>query len=175
MRTDVGKLARIFFVVGFSTVALTPWVFGQKKAVTLEDLTRGSEIVAVGQVRNVTSEWDETHTRIRTKVLLAVDQYVVGSASGNALTLYVPGGEVDGVGELYSHMPVFKNEEQVMVFVAQDKLHHYRVSAGAQGKFTLQKDETGKLFVPGQAMLEEFTKEVKDTAKRLQTGDNRQN
>jgi hypothetical protein len=162
--------ARNILVAGLCSFVLTSWAFSQKKLVTLEDLTRNSEVVAVGQVKNMTSEWDESRTRIRTKVLLSVDQYVVGSNSGSTLTLYVPGGEVDGVGEIYSHMPVFKKEEQVMVFAAQDKLHHFRVAEGEQGKFTLQRDENGKVIVPGHATLEEFTKEVKNTAKQLKIG-----
>ena len=152
-------------------LALSPAALGQQKAVTLEELTKTSDVIAVGQVKNLTSEWDESGSRIRTKVLLSVDQYIAGAGSGTTLTLYVPGGEVDGVGELYTHMPVFKKEEQVMVFAAQDKQHHYRVSAGEQGKITLKKDEAGRMVVPGHASLEEFTSEVKNAVKRLQPGD----
>ncbi len=164
--------ARTILIAVFFLALSAPGAFGQAKPVTLEELTRNSEVVAVGQVKNMTSEWDETGTRIRTKVFLSVDQYVVGSGSGNSLTLYVPGGEVGTVGEIYSHMPVFKRDEQVMVFAAQDKMHHYRVSAGEQGKFSIQKDPTtGKLMVPGHASLEEFTNQIKSTAKQLQSGD----
>jgi hypothetical protein len=169
------SLYRVFMkalcVAGLFTLAFAPGAFGQQKTVTLEELTKTSEVIAVGQVKNLTSEWDESGSRIRTKVLLSVDEYIEGSGSGNTLTLYVPGGEVDGVGELYTHMPVFKKNEQVMVFAAKDKLHHYRVSAGEQGKFTLKKDEAGKVVVPGHATLEEFSTEVKNAVKRLQTGD----
>ncbi len=164
--------ARAFLVAGLCAIFFAPRSYGQSKPVTLEDLARTSDVVAVGQVSNMASEWDETGTRIRTMVTLSVDQFVVGSGSGNTLTLYVPGGEVGTVGEIYSHMPVFKRDEQVMVFAAQDKLHHYRVSAGDQGKFTIQKDPTtGKAMVPGHASLEEFTNQIKNTVKQLQSGD----
>jgi len=172
MLTSTRRMATSLLVAGLCSIILAPQARSQAKAVSLEELTRSSDVVAVRQVKNMTSEWDETGNRIRTKVLLSVDQYVVGTVNGNELTLYVPGGEVGTVGELYSHMPVFKQDEQVMVFAARDQQQHYRVSAGEQGKFTIQKDQaTGKPMIPGHASLEEFTNQVKSTAQRLQSGD----
>ena len=163
--------AKMFLVAGLCTIFFVPSVFSQSKPVTIEDLARNAEVVAVGQVRDLTSEWDESGTRIRTKVLLSVDQFVKGSGSGNTLTLYVPGGEVGSVGEIYSHMPTFKREEQVVVFAEQDKQHHYRVSGGQQGKLTIEKDQqSGKPMVSGQSTLEEFKNAVKNTVQRQQSG-----
>lgn len=168
----VRTTARSILAAGLFLLLSSQNVLSQVRPVSLEDLARNSEVIAIGQVKNMTSEWDETGTKIRTKVLLSVDQFVAGNSSGNTFTLYVPGGEVGTVGEIYSHMPVFKRDEQVMVFAAQDKMHHYRVSAGEQGKFTIQKDPTtGKPMVPGHASLEEFTNQIKNTVKQLQSGD----
>lgn len=172
MRTLSRSVARILLAMGVLVLLFAPRGFSQLKRVTVEDLTRNSEVVAIGQVKNMTSEWDETGTRIRTKVLLSVAQFVLGSSPENTLTLYVPGGELDGVGEIYSHMPVFKRDEQVVVFAAHDKSNHYRVSAGQLGKFTVEKDNaTGKAMVPGHASLEEFTNEIRATVERLRSGE----
>ena len=165
-------VARIILVATICLFVSAPRVLTQTKTVSLDELTQSSDVIAVGQVKNMTSEWDETGTRIRTKVQVSVDQLVAGTNPGSTLTLYVPGGEVGTVGEFYSHMPVFKREEQVVVFATQDKQHHYRVSAGVQGKFTVQKDQTtGKPIVPGHATLEEFTSMIKTTVIKLQSGD----
>ncbi len=163
---------KALLMAGLCTLFFVPGVFGQSRPVTIEQLARQSEVVAIGQVKDLSSEWDETGTRIRTKVLLYVDQFVKGSGSGNTLTLYVPGGEVGTVGEVYSHMPTFRRDEEVIVFAEQDKLHHYRVSDGQQGKFTIQKDHTsGKAMVSGHSSLDEFTIQVKATVERYQSGD----
>ncbi len=161
---------RIALASGLCTVFLVAPLHSQTKPVTVEELTQKAEVVAVGQVRDLVSEWDETGTRIRTRVLLFVDQFVKGSGTGNTLTLYVPGGEVGSVGEIYSHMPVFKREEHVIVFASQDKLHHYRVTAGEEGKFSVEKNQrTGVSFVPGHATLDVFTSRVKATVLKQQT------
>lgn len=105
---------------------------------------------------------------IRTRVTVNVDQYVKGGSAGNALTLYVSGGEVDGVGEVYSDMPRFRAEEEVFVFAKKDARGFYRVAGGDQGKYTILKDEaSGRPMVAGRKTLEEFTASVR-TALQIQ-------
>ncbi len=135
----------------------------QSKIATTDELAKRAEVVAVGKVTGLVSEWNETRTMIRTRVTVTVDQYVKGGVSANTLTIYVPGGEVGGVGEVYSHMPTFSREENVVVFAKKDGQGHYQISGGHQGKYTIQKDEvTGKLIVAGKRTLEEFTATVKN-------------
>ena len=64
---------------------------------------------------------------IRTRVTLSVDQFVKGGSPQNSLTIYIPGGEIDGVGEVYSHMPTFRQNEDVVVFAEKDRDDRYRV------------------------------------------------
>jgi hypothetical protein len=94
-------------------------------------------------------------------VTLSVDQYIKGGSAGQPLTILVPGGEVDGVGELYSHTAVFQSDENVLVFAQKDRQGNYRVSAGQQGKYTVRKDDaTGQLMVGGTRTLQEVTAAV---------------
>jgi hypothetical protein len=74
----------------------------QSKELTTEALAGQAEVVAVGKVSSLVPQWNEDHSRIFTRVTLSVDQYIKGGSAGQPLTLLVPGGEVDGVGELYS-------------------------------------------------------------------------
>jgi hypothetical protein len=132
----------------------------QSRAVAPEDLARRAEVVALGRVNDVSSEWNENRSMIRTRVTLAVGQYVKGTGTGATLVIYVPGGEVDGVGEMYSHMATFKKDEQVLVFAEKDQQGRYRVSGGQQGKFDVRKDEaTGKAFV-GNRPIEDVARAV---------------
>jgi hypothetical protein len=127
-----------------------------------EELAARAEIVAVGQVATLASEWNENRTAIRTRITLSVDQYMKGSGQGASLTLYVPGGEVGTVGEYYSHMPVFRKDENVVVFVRKDRQNHLRVLGGEAGKFTIKKDPaSGVPLVAGKRTLQEFTALIK--------------
>lgn len=139
---------------------------GQTTTPGTEELSRRADVVVVGKVNRVASEWNSSRTRIVTRVTLAVDEYVKGSANGGTMTLVVPGGEVDGVGEWYSHSPQFKENEDVLVFVEKDARGMLRVSSGNRGKFSLQTDAlTGRRVLPNGLPLERLTNQIKDEAK----------
>ena len=134
----------------------------QTIASSTDDISRQAEVIAIAKVAGLSAEWNEAHTMIRTRVTLNVDQYVKGGTAGNALTLYVPGGEVDGVGEVYSDMPRFKADEEVFVFAKKDTRGLYRIAGGEQGKYTIQRDAvTGKLSVAGNKPLDDFAASVR--------------
>jgi hypothetical protein len=130
----------------------------QSKEITTEALAGQAEVVAVGKVRSLVSGWSEDHSRIITRVTLSVESYIKGGSAGEPLTILVPGGEVDGVGELYSHTAVFQSDENVLVFAQKDREGNYRVAAGQQGKYTVKRDDvSGALMVGGTRTLQEVT------------------
>ena len=132
--------------------------FSQSKELSTEALAGQAEVVAVGKVTSLVPQWNEDHSRILTRVTLSVDQYIKGGNAGQPLTILVPGGEVDGVGELYSHTAVFQSDESVLVFAQKDRQGNYRVSAGQQGKYTVKRDDaSGRLMVGGSRTLQEVT------------------
>ncbi len=129
------------------------------------DLSKRSEIVAVGKVASLKSEWTPDKQRIQTRVTLSVNEYVKGAA-GNSVELVVPGGEVGAVGELYTHMPKFSQGEEVVVFVSKDKKGRFRVVGGSDGKYDIEHDiRTGKSVVAGNRPLDEFKAEIRSAAK----------
>jgi hypothetical protein len=154
----------------FSLALLLPLsLFSQTKLATTTELAQRAEVVAVGKVTSLVSEWSDNHSSIQTRVNLSVSEYLKGNSSGTSLTLVIPGGEIDGVGEVYSDMPRFRTAEEVFVFATKDTRGLYRVAGGDQGKYTLQRDAvTGKLSVAGDKSLEEFSASVR-TALQVQT------
>jgi len=151
-------------IVPLALLFLFPCASSRAQSVRLpvETLAVQAEIVAVGRVSSLVSGWNGDHSRILTNVTLDVDQYVKGGTPGRPLTLVVPGGEIDGVGEMYSHMATFQQGESVLVFAEKDTHGAYRVASGQQGKFTIRKDEsTGALTIGGNMSLEGMTALVK--------------
>jgi hypothetical protein len=155
-------LLRSGLIAGAILLASVPGrVQSQSKHVSTDELVQKSEVVARGKVREMKSEWDETRSRIRTRVSLSVDEYLKGGGGGT-MEVFVPGGEVDGVGELYTHMARFKQDEDVVVFAEKDKKGRYRITGGNEGKFAVKNDEkTGKRFVSGDRSLEDFKADIK--------------
>jgi hypothetical protein len=140
---------------------------GQEKSITSDDLARKAEVVAVARVAQMKSEWNESHSMIRTRVTIAVNEYLKGSTAATVLTVYVPGGEVGDVGELYTHVPSFRENENVVVFLEKGQDGTYRVSGGTQGKYIIETDRaTGQATVAGKTNLEEFKKSIKNAVQQ---------
>ncbi len=140
------------------------YVIAQSRGIAAERLAARAHVIAVGKVAEVRSEWASDKKTIQTKVVIAVDEFVKGSADGSTMTVYVPGGEVGRVGELYTHMPTFKPDEDVVVFAERDKQNQLRVSGGTNGKFVIKRDEaTGMPLVAGLETRELFVSRIKST------------
>jgi len=151
------------------TVSLTHQSAAQTKNPKTDELTSQSEVIVVGKVNTLKSEWTADKSRIQTAVTIAVDETMKGSVDGGELTVVIPGGEVDGVGEWYSHSAGFKTDEEVVVFAVKDKTGKYRVTSGDRGKYLVERDaETGSRIIPNVGSLNEFTARIKKNVKAQQ-------
>jgi hypothetical protein len=136
-----------------------------------DGLIRESEVIVSGKVGGLASEWTPKRERIQTRVTLAVDEAMKGTVPGNAMTIVVPGGEVDGVGEWYSHTATFQNNEEVVVFAKKDASGHYRVAGGRDGKFLVQKDaRTGAKTVQNVGTFDAFKSAIAKGMKASKDG-----
>ena len=166
MRHGIGNFSLSLISVFILTFISPILVLGQSHAVKTEDLIKRSDVIIVGKVGQKISEWNEDKSRIQTSVSISVDQTIKGSAAGNTITVVIPGGEVDGVGEWYSHTARFSDDEDVVVFAEQDQKGRYRVSGGDQGKISVRRDKTtGALMIPNIGPLDQFTGQIRDAVK----------
>jgi len=140
-------------------------LLGQEHDVQADALAKKAEVVAVGRVTDLKAEWDQNKSRIVTRVTMAVGEYLKGGA-GTVMTITSPGGEVDGVGEWYSHTARFAKDEDVVVFAEKDKKGNFRVSGGQEGKISIKKDQaSGEPRVSERVSLDEFKTKVKDAVR----------
>jgi hypothetical protein len=165
MNTVSRTMIKTFCVPMLLMTITVAGVRGQARTMTADDLVKRADAIIVGKVTALRSEWSSDRSRIYTRVTLGVDQYLKGKGESRYITIITPGGEIGDVGELYTHMPTFRNEENVVVFVEKDKQGNYRVAGGNQGKYTIEKDEnTGRSIVAGRQPLEEFARAVQKAA-----------
>lgn len=144
-------------------IAANQPAFAQKNVRTVEDLARQADVIAVGKVTATRSGWDQAHNRIVTSVTVNVGEYLKGN-EGNDLTITTLGGEVNGVGEWYSHTARFKTEEEVVVFANRDREGKLRISGGEEGKMKIERDsKTGAALVQGNRTLADFKKHVTES------------
>ena len=80
------------------------------------------------------------------------------------MTIKYLGGEVGEIGELYSHMPRFEDNEEVLVFLNKDgNKSDYKVSNGENGKISLITDSrTGELMTNSNVRVSSLKKQIKN-------------
>jgi hypothetical protein len=143
-----------------AAVSASP-VHSQSRVLTPETLALRADVVALGTVAAVRSEWDAARNRIVSHVTVTVERYVKGGNAQPAITLTVPGGEIGDVGETYSHTARFTESEQVVVFAARDAQGTLRVTGGDRGKVSITEDRmTGKRMAGEGVTLEVFLSRV---------------
>ena len=113
--------SRFFTALLFVACALSTRASAQVRSLETAELTRQADVVVVGKVADVRSAWNHERTRIQTTVTVAVDpDHSRGPEGSGTIAVVTPGGEVDGVGEYYSHTARFRKDEDVVVFARKD-------------------------------------------------------
>jgi hypothetical protein len=152
------------FLILILTAYFSTATFSQSMQAKMKKLSENSDLIVEGKVVQKKSKWNDNKTRIYTDVTLQVDEYLKGNQGNKTIVVTTPGGEVGEVGELYTHMPKFENDENVLVFVKEDKKNkNYKVLNGEDGKMTLYKDKvTGEKVTPSNMKMSKLKEEIKD-------------
>jgi hypothetical protein len=149
-------------LLAFLSRGLFSYSFAQQDA-KLKKLATDADVIVTGKVAGQKSSWDNNKTRIYTEATLQVDEFLKGSNNGTSVVVTYPGGEVNGVGELYTHMPKFEKDEDVLVFLKRDEKNMgYRVFDGEEGKLKIIKDKnTGERITTSNVRVEDLKSQIK--------------
>ena len=153
-----------FVISGFLFVS-----FPQQSNFRLMKLTEKSDVILTGKVVKQKSSWNANKTRIYTEATLQVDEYLKGNNKGNSVIVTYPGGEVGSVGELYSHMPRFSNDEDVLVFLKKDEREvGYKVYDGENGEIKIYTDpKTGEKVTSSSVRINYLKTKIKSFLKNV--------
>ena len=150
----------IYISVYFLHVSI---IQSQQIATNLKTLTKNSEVVLIGKVSEQESKWNENKSRIYTDVTIEVNEYLKGKTEEKSITVSHLGGEVGEVGELYTHIPTFKEQEEMVLFVKMNKNDgKYRVYNGDNGKIEIIENNNSKeKFTKSNKRVDDLRKEIK--------------
>ena len=127
----------------------------------MEMLVEKSEAIALGDVTDMRSEWNSDKSKIYTKVSIRVNRNFKGSENSQTIVIKLLGGEIDGIGEIYSHEPKFALNEEVLVFAKRDKENNLRLTRGYEGKFKINTDmKTGEKIIGKSNSLNDFSSRI---------------
>ena len=144
-------------------MAFSSTLSAQITSTNVEKLAKDSDVIITGKVIKKKSSWNESKTRIYTKTTVQVDEYLKGTDSGGSVEIRYPGGEVGDVGELYTHMPRFEDDEEVLVFLKQDdQSEAFKVLYGEEGKINVIRDEKSNEKMTGSKVrLNDLKSQIK--------------
>jgi hypothetical protein len=145
------------------TLLFTPFITTAQTIHTeISDLSRGADVILTGKVIQKKSEWTTEGSSIYTRVTVQVDEIIKGNTSQQTVTIIHPGGEVDDIGELYTHIPTFSDDENVLLFARKHSNNtDYLVFEGEAGKITLYEDDHGELRTSQRKKVTALKEEIK--------------
>ena len=152
MRTRTG-LVLVFLLLGMGTPAS---VWSQAARMTTEDLTNSSDVILHGTVAETSAAWNADQTAIYTTVRLTTQEWIKSSRPGLSFEFQIPGGTVGEIGMAASHTPVFKEGDEVILFVTNlgsADSERLVVRGGEQGSYQI---ESG-VVVAERMQVEDFT------------------
>ena len=159
MQVTIMRLLCVLIIVGgFFSAA-----FAQLTSSDVERMSKNADIIITGKVTQQSSSWNESNTRIYTQATIQVEEYLKGNSNGNSLNVIYPGGEVGDVGEMYSHMPRFVDQEEVLVFLQKDQSKSdYKVLYGEEGKISIIDDpKTGEKITTSNVRINSLKTQIK--------------
>ena len=133
----------------------------------LEYLSEGADLILTGKVTQQSSEWNEDRTRIYTNATIQVEEYLKGNTNEGSIVVTYLGGEVGDIGELYTHMPKFKDDEEILVFLKRDeRTSSYKVFNGEEGKLSIVYDKTtGEKVTTSNVKINSLKVQIKNFTK----------
>ena len=144
----------------------------RSRRLSAKEMTTMADVVALGNVSDMKSEWNADKSRIYTRVRIEVREFLKGGTPGQPLVLRTAGGEVGDVGEIYSGVAHFRPGEEVVVFAKGRPGEDGEVVGGAQGRVPVETDAvTGEKTVQGGVQIDEFRSDVKSAAQAVRPGE----
>jgi len=138
--------------------------YSQQLSTDIENLSKGADVVLTGKVVQQKSSWNEDRSRIYTNATIQVEEYLKGTTNEESVVVTYLGGEVGDVGELYTHMPRFEDDEEILVFLKSDKTtSSYKVFNGEEGKLSIVYDKnTGEKVTTSNVKISSLKAQIKN-------------
>jgi hypothetical protein len=130
----------------------------------LKSMSENADLIITGKVINQNSSWNKDKTRIYTQATIQVEESLKGNTGGSSVVVRYLGGEVGDIGELYSHMPRFEDQEEVLVFLKKDERNtDYKVYNGEDGKISVIDDpKTGEKVTASNVQINSLKAQIRN-------------
>lgn len=161
--------AVVFFVSGLFSGSRALALVVQKD---VEQLTHEADLILIGKVKSMRSQWNSERTLIYTYVTVSISEYVKkrsqvhwwDESMEKEVVVRILGGEVDSLRLMVSGTPEFGEGEEVFLFLRRrmDGEPFLKVAGLFQGKYTVENGTAKNKVLGLEIPIEQFTSHVRE-------------
>jgi hypothetical protein len=130
------------------------------RALSIAELAKRSDVIVLGTVISIASDWNFDRTAIETSIDLKVEEIFKGRAEHGKIIFHQLGGVVGEIASSVGEAAPFKEGERVAVFLFKNKRDRLQLVGFFQGKFAVERRPEGQMAVrriPGvSAPMDQF-------------------
>jgi hypothetical protein len=116
-------------------------------ALSIAELTRRSDVIVLGIVTSIASDWNVNRTAIETRIDLKVEEIFKGTVHQAKVIFYQLGGVSGDTASSLGQAATFVEGERVAVFLFKNKKEKLQLVGFFQGKFSVEKRPEGEMAV----------------------------
>ena len=116
-------------------------------ALSIAELTTRSDVVALGTVSSLASDWNLNRTAIETRIDLKVEEIFKGTVDQGKISFYQLGGVTGDIASSVGEAAPFIEDERVAVFLFKNKRQRLQLVGSFQGKFSIERRSEGEMAV----------------------------
>ena len=138
----------------FLVVLITSLCTGSDRAssvttrpLSIAELTARSDVIALGTVGSIVSDWDPNRTTIETRIDLRVEEILKDTVAQTKISFYQLGGVVGDTASSVGETASFVESERVAVFLVKNNQQKLQLVGFFQGKFSIERRPEGEMAV----------------------------
>ncbi len=148
-----GKFVLMFFPLAFLTTGVNAHMLPHSlhmSPLPLEMLVDDSSHIVEAQLIDIKSQWTNDRKAIISKARFKVDSVLLGKIGSEIITVYAPGGTVDGIRQIVTGAPTFEPGEKSLLMLRKLNSDEFKkgidsdsfnITSLSLGKFSLVVDK----------------------------------
>lgn len=117
------------------------------RALSIAELVKRSDVIVLGTVSFIASDWILNRTAIETRIDLDVEDILKGSVDDGRISFHQLGGVVGEIASSVGEAASFEEGERVAVFLFKNNRDRLQLVGSFQGKFSVEQLPQGEMAV----------------------------
>jgi hypothetical protein len=117
------------------------------RALSIAELAKRSDVIVLGTVSFIASDWNLNRTAIETRIDLKVEEIFKGTIDHGKISFHQLGGIAGEIASSVGEAASFEEGERVAVFLLKNNRDRLQLVGSFQGKFSILRRPEGEMAV----------------------------